>query len=181
MQKDEVQKALDRFKDHIIAQAKRNLTKGGKYGTHNVSKKLYNSIEGEVKVFPNSIGMYFSMEEYGAYQDLGVKGKKSASKAPKSPYRFGSGTGKKGGLTAAMEKWVTQRRIQFKDRKSGKFMSYKYTAWLMTRSIYSKGIKPSLFLTKPFEAAYKNLPNELIDKYGLEASKLFNDIIKQPK
>ena len=38
MQKDEVQKALDRFKDHIIAQAKRNLTKGGKYGTHNVSK-----------------------------------------------------------------------------------------------------------------------------------------------
>jgi hypothetical protein len=87
MQKDEVQKALDRFKDHIIAQAKRNLTNKDK----NVSKKLYNSIEGEVKVFPNSIGMYFSMEEYGAYQDLGVKGKKSASKAPKSPYRFGSG------------------------------------------------------------------------------------------
>ena len=177
MQKDEVQKALDRFKDHIIAQAKRNLTNKGK----NVTKKLYNSIEGEVKVFPNSIGMYFSMEDYWAYQDLGVKGKKSASKAPQSPYRFGSGTGKKGGLTAAMEKWVTQRRIQFKDRKSGKFMSYKSTAWLMTRSIYSKGIKPSLFFTKPFEAAYKNLPNELIDKYGLEASKLFNDIIKQPK
>lgn len=177
MQKDEVQKALDRFKDHIISQAKRNLTNKDK----NVSKKLYNSIEGEVKVFPNSIGMYFSMEDYWAYQDLGVKGKNSASKAPQSPYRFGSGTGKKGGLTAAMEKWVTQRRIQFKDRKSGKFMSYKSTAWLITRSIYSKGIKPSLFFTKPFEAAYKNLPNELIDKYGLEASKLFNDIIKQPK
>lgn len=177
MQKDEVQKALDRFKNHIIAQAKRNLTNKDK----NVSKKLYNSIEGEVKVMPNSIGMYFNMEDYWAYQDLGVKGKKSASKAPQSPYRFGSGTGKKGGLTAAMEKWVVQRRIQFKDRKSGKFMSYKSTAWLMTRSIYSKGIKPSLFFTKPFEAAYKNLPNELIDKYGLEASKLFNDIIKQPK
>ena len=181
MQKDEVQKALDRFKDHIIAQAKRNLTKGGKYGTHNVSKKLYNSIEGEVKVFPNSIGMYFSMEEYGAYQDLGVKGKNSASKAPKSPYRFGSGKGKKGGLTAAMEKWVTQRRIQFKSRETGMKLSYKNTSFLITRSIYSKGIKPSLFFTKPFEAAYKNLPNELIDKYGLEASKLFNDIIKQPK
>jgi hypothetical protein len=181
MQKDEVQKALDRFKDHIIAQAKRNLTKGGKYGTHNVSKKLYNSIEGEVKVFPNSIGMYFSMEEYGAYQDLGVKGKNSASKAPKSPYRFGSGKGKEGGLTAAIEKWVKQRRIQFKSRETGMKLSYKNTSFLITRSIYSKGIKPSLFFTKPFEAAYKNLPNELIDKYGLEASKLFNDIIKQPK
>ena len=177
MQKDEVQKALDRFKDHIIAQAKRNLTNKDK----NVSKKLYNSIEGTVKVMPNSIGMYFNMEEYGAYQDQGVKGKNSASKAPQSPYRFGSGTGKKGGLTAAMEKWVLHRRIQFKDRKSGKFMSYKSTAWLITRSIYSKGIKPSLFFTKPFEAAYKNLPNELIDKYGLEGMKAFNDIIKQPK
>lgn len=177
MQKDEVQKALDRFKDHIIAQAKRNLTNKDK----NVSKKLYNSIEGTVKVMPNSIGMYFNMEEYGAYQDQGVKGKESASKAPQSPFRFGSGKGKKGGLTAAMEKWVLQRRIQFKDRKSGKFMSYKSTAWLITRSIYSKGIKPSLFFTKPFEAAYKNLPNELIDKYGLEGMKAFNDIIKQPK
>ena len=177
MQKDEVQKALDRFKDHIIAQAKRNLTNKDK----NVSKKLYNSIEGEVKVFPNSIGMYFSMEEYGAYQDLGIKGKKSSSKAPQSPFRFGSGTGKKGGLTAAMEKWVKNRRIQFKDRKNGKFISYQSTAWLITRSIYSKGIKPSLFFTKPFEAAYKNLPEVLIEKYGLEGMKAFNDIIKQPK
>ena len=177
MQKDEVQKALDRFKDHIIAQAKRNLTNKDK----NVTKKLYNSIEGEVKVFPNSIGMYFSMEEYGAYQDLGIKGKNSASKAPQSPFRFGSKTGKEGGLTAAIEKWVKQRRIQFKSRETGMKLSYKNTSFLITRSIYSKGIKPSLFFTKPFEAAYKNLPNELIDKYGLEASKLFNDIIKQPK
>jgi len=181
MQKDEVQKALERFRDHVVNQAKRNLTKGGKYGSHNVTKKLYNSISGDVKVFPNSIGMYFSMEEYGAYQDLGVKGKNSSSKAPNSPFKFGTGTGKEGGLTEAMQKWVKNRRIQFKDRKTNKFMSYQSTALLITRSIYSKGIKPSLFFTKPFEAAYKNLPDELIDKYGLEASKLFFDIIKQPK
>jgi len=176
MQKDEVQKALDRFRDHVIGQAKRNLTTKDK----NVSKRLYNSLKGEVKAFPNSIGMYFSMEEYGAYQDLGVKGKKSSSKAPDSPYRFGSGTGKRGGLTEGMQKWVQRRRIQFRN-KDGKFMSYKSTAWVMTRSIYAKGIKPSLFFTKPFEAAYKNLPEELIEKYGLEATKLFQEFIKQPK
>jgi hypothetical protein len=176
MQKDEVQKALDRFRDHVIGQAKRNLTTKDK----NVSKRLYNSLKGEVKAFPNSIGMYFSMEEYGAYQDLGVKGKKSSSKAPNSPYRFGSGTGKRGGLTEGMQKWVQRRRIQFRN-KDGKFMSYKSTAWVMTRSIYAKGIKPSLFFTKPFEAAYKNLPDELIEKYGLEATKLFQEFIKQPK
>jgi hypothetical protein len=176
MQKDEIQKALERFRDHVVNQAKRNLTQKDK----NVSKKLHQSIKGDVKAMPNSIAMYFSMEEYGAYQDLGVKGKRSSAKAPNSPFKFGTGTGKKGGLTEAMKKWVARRRIQFKD-KEGKYMSYDSTAWLMTKSIYSKGIKPSLFFTKPFEAAYKNLPDELIEMYGLEASKLFFDIIKQPK
>lgn len=177
MQKDEVQKALERFRDHVVNQAKRNLTLKDK----NVSRKLHQSIKGDVKAMPNSIGMYFAMEEYGAYQDQGVRGKRSSTRAPNSPFKFGSGTGKKGGLTESMEKWVQRRRIQFKNKETGKFMSYKSTAWLMTKSIYSKGIKPSLFFTKPFESAYKNLPDELIDKYGLEASKLFFDIIKQPK
>jgi hypothetical protein len=177
MQKDEIQKALERFRDHVINQAKRNLTQKDK----NVSKKLHQSIKGEVKVMPNSIGMYFGMEEYGIYQDQGVKGKRSSAKAPNSPFKFGTGTGKKGGLTEGMKKWVAKRRIQFKDKKTGKFMSYDSTAWIMTKSIYSKGIKPSLFFTKPFESAYKNLPEELIQKYGIESSKLFFDIIKQPK
>lgn len=176
MQKDEVQKALERFRDHIVNQAKRNLTQGDK----NVSKKLHQSIKGEVKAMPNSIEMYFSMEEYGAYQDQGVRGKRSSAKAPKSPFKFGTGTGKKGGLTEAMQNWVQRRRIQFKN-KDGKFMSYDSTAWVMTKSIYSKGIKPSLFFTKPFEAAYKNLPKELIEKYGLETLKIFTQEIKQPK
>ena len=176
MQKDEIQKALERFRDHVVNQAKRNLTTKDK----NVSKKLHQSIKGDVKVMPNSIAMYFEMEEYGAYQDQGVRGKRSSAKAPDSPFKFGSGKGKKGGLTEAIEKWVQRRRIQFKN-DNGKFMSYKSTALVITKSIYSKGIKPSLFFTKPFEAAYKNLPEELIEIYGLEASKLFFDIIKQPK
>jgi len=95
MQKDEVQKALERFRDHVVNQAKRNLTQKDK----NVSKKLHQSIKGDVKAMPNSISMYFSMEEYGAYQDQGVRGKRSNAKAPNSPFKFGSGTGKKGGLT----------------------------------------------------------------------------------
>jgi hypothetical protein len=164
MEKTEVQKALDRFREHVISQSRANLTRGDK----NVNKKLYNSIKGVSKVSANSIELSFSMEEYGEFQDKGVKGKNSASKAPNSPFRFGSGTGRKGGLTEGIEKWVRQRRFQFKNRETGKFMSYKSTAWLITRSIYSKGIKPSLFFTKPFEKAFKNLPQELVELYGLD-------------
>ena len=173
--KEKIQKALDRFVKHVTSRAKANLTNGDR----NVSKKLYNSIKGEVKVMPNSIGVYFQMEEYGEFQDQGVKGKRSSSRAPKSPFKFGSGRGKKGGLTEAIEKWVKARRFQFRDKRSKKFMSYKSTAWLITKSIYAKGLKPTLFFTKPFQEAYKNLPDELAKEYGLEVTQLFKMSIKK--
>jgi hypothetical protein len=41
------------------------------------------------------------------------------------------------------------------------------------------GIKPSLFFTKPFEKAFKKLPDVLVDKYGLDAEQLFDSIMKE--
>ena len=172
VEKERIQKALDRFAKHVTTQAKRNLTQKD----HNDTKKLYNSIKSEVKVMPNSIGLYFTMEEHGLYQDLGVKGKRSSAKAPESPFKFGSGTGKEGGLTEAIEKWVTRKRFQFKSKEEGskgRYLSYKQTAHLITRSIYSKGLQPTLFFTRPFQAAFKNLPDEIVKEYGLEATELF--------
>ena len=173
MEQSEVKKSLERFRNHVISVSKRNLTNQRK----NVSKSLYNSIKGDVKAMPNSISLQFSMDYYGAFQDLGVKGKNSSDKAPKSPYKFGKGTGKKGGLTKGIFNWVKKRRIQFKDRKSGRFLSYESTAFLITRGIYNKGMKPSMFFTKPFESAYRNLPDELVVSFGLDAEKLFNQQI----
>lgn len=173
MEKTETQKALERFRNHVVSVSKRNLTKGNK----NVSKKLYNSIRGDVKAMPNSMSVQFYMEDYGAFQDLGVKGKNSSSKAPNSPFKFGSGTGQQGGLRKGIFDWVKKRRFQFKDRKSGRFLNYESTAFLITRGIYNKGMKPSMFFTKPFEAAYKNLPDELVQSFGLDTEKLFNQQI----
>jgi hypothetical protein len=173
MEKTEVQKALERFRNHVVSVSKRNLTNKNK----NVSKKLYNSIRGDVKAMPNSMSVQFYMEDYGAFQDLGVKGKNSSSKAPNSPFKFGSGTGQQGGLRKGIFDWVKKRRFQFKDRKSGRFLSYESTAFLITRGIYNKGMKPSMFFTKPFEAAYKNLPDELIQSFGLDTEKLLNQQI----
>lgn len=174
-EKAEIYKALDRFVKHVTSRAKANLTNGDR----NVSKRLYNSIKGEVTINSERTTVKFFMEKYGDFQDQGVKGKNSSAKAPNSPFKFGSGRGKKGGLTQAIQKWVEARRFQFKDRKSGKFMSYRATAFLITRSIYSKGLKPTLFFTKPYQAALKNLPDELAKEYGLEVKKLFKESIKK--
>lgn len=174
-EKAEIYKALDRFVKHVTSRAKANLTNGDR----NVSKRLYNSIKGEITINSERTTVKFFMEKYGDFQDQGVKGKNSSAKAPNSPFKFGSGRGKAGGLTKSIEKWVEARRFQFKDRKSGKFMSYRATAFLITRSIYSKGLKPTLFFTKPYQAALKNLPDELAKEYGLEVKKLFKESIKK--
>jgi hypothetical protein len=174
-EKAEIYKALDRFVNHVTSRAKANLTNGDR----NVSKRLYNSIKGEVTINSERTTVKFFMEKYGDFQDQGVKGKNSSAKAPNSPFKFGSGRGKEGGLTDSIQKWVEARRFQFKDRKSGKFMSYRATAFLITRSIYLKGLKPTLFFTKPYQAALKNLPQELAKEYGLEVKKLFKESIKK--
>jgi len=163
-----VQQELNRFAKYVIQQSRTNLTKSKK----NSSKELYNSLDYDLNVSPNSFSMSFLMEDYGIFQDKGVKGKTSSNKAPNSPFKFGSGRGKKGGLTEGIDKWVRRKRFQFRDRKSGRFMSYESTAFLITRSIYNKGIKPSLFFTKPFQKAFKNLDKDIIEAYKLDVEEL---------
>ena len=170
------QETLDKFIKHVVSQAKRNLTSSGK----NASKKLYNSISGEAKQFPNSIGIYFDMEEYGFFQDRGVKGTKSGSSLSK--FSFKSKGGKQGlkGMPppSAFDKWTIRRGIAPRG-KGGQFQKRKGLNFAIARSIFEKGIEPSLFFTKPFEAAFKNLPDDLIESYGFEVEDLFNDIMNQ--
>jgi hypothetical protein len=158
-----VEQVLKRFRDYVIQQSRSNLSKSDK----NVSKELYNSLKGEILTENNYSIVGFSMAEYGQFQDQGVKGKSSSLKAPNSPFKFGTGSGKKGGLTKSIDKWVRARGFQFRDKKSGKFLSYEQTGFLISRSIFQKGIKPSLFFTKPFEAGYKKyIDTDLMKAFG---------------
>jgi len=177
LDQDNIDIELKKFKDYVIQQSKSNLTKG----RHNFTKSLYNSIKGDSKAYPRSYLLSFSMEEHGSYQDQGVRGKNSNIKAPNSPFKFGTGTGKKGGLTTGIKKWVRAKRFQFKNRETGKFMSYDSTALLIARSIYNKGLKPTLFFTKPFNNAFKRLPEEMVKGLSMDVDRLFKYSLKQPK
>jgi hypothetical protein len=175
LKKEETLSTLEAFNKYVIQQARTNLTKKDK----NVSKKLYDSLKSKTKVNPNSIENYIEMEEYGQYLDLGVKGKVSSQRAPNSPFKYGSGTGRKGGLTEGIRGWVKARRFQFRNRDNGKFMSFEQTAQLITRSIYLKGTKPTLFFSKPFEKGFERLPDELIEAYGLDLESFMNFTLKE--
>lgn len=159
--------ALNAFKKFVIQQSRSRLTKGRK----NVNKKLYNSIDGDVKVSANSISLSFYMEDYGIFQDKGVSGTK---KKYNTPFSYTS----KRPPRKTLEEWISKRRFQFRDKK-GKFMSYKSMSFLIQRSIFEKGIKPSLFFTKPFEQGFKKLPDELIEAYGLDVEELLEFTLKR--
>lgn len=175
LERENTRIALEAFKDYVIQQSRSNLSKSNK----NVSKQLYNSLKGIIDVGPNSFSLKFMMEDYGKFQDEGVKGATSTyPESTKSPFKFGTGTGKKGGLSGGIRKWVEARRFQFRDAK-GRFTSYESTAYIISRSVWNKGIKASLFFTKPFEKGFKRLPEDLRKAYGLDVEEFLEYTIKQ--
>ena len=169
MLNDAIKKELKRFTDYVVKEARTNLTRLKK----NSTKTLYDSLKGNVKVSTNSFEMSIEMEEYGHFQDKGVSGKKVKYN---TPYSYKS----KMPPPNKLDKWIVRKGIAPRDKK-GNFISRKSLQFLIARSIFNNGIKPSLFLTKPFEAAFKTLPDELVEKFGLEVLDLFKYTIQNPK
>ena len=165
---ENVNKAINKFRAYVIQQSRSNLTKGKK----NVSKSLYNSLKSEVETENDYILIGFSMDKYGAFQDKGVKGSKSSEKAPNSPFKFTN----KMPPSKPLSDWAKKRNIRLRD-DSGKFKkgNYKTIGFLIARSIFEKGIKPSLFFTKPFEAGYKKfIDTDLIKAFSQDIDVIFS-------
>ena len=163
--------ALEAFKKFVIQQSRTRLSKSNK----NVSKELYNSLKGNIKVMPNSIAVEFEMEDYGIFQDKGVSG---TEKKYNTPYSYKS----KMPPVKPLADWAKSRNIRLRDEK-GKFKkgNYNTIGFLIARSIYRKGIKPSLFFTKPFEQGFKKLPDELINSFGLDVEDFLAFTLKEDR
>ena len=168
---ENVQEILDEFKANVINEAKRNLS------AQNTAGRLKDSLKGYVKESKNSIQVSFEMEAYGFFQDQGVKGVKSGKSLGGYRYTRRGGQGSLKGMPPpkAFDKWTVRKGIAPRD-KEGRFIKRKSLNFLIARSIFNKGIKPTLFFTKPFEKYYKRLPKELTEKYALDMVNLFNTI-----
>jgi hypothetical protein len=175
MLKKETEKYLNDFAKYVIQQSRSNLTKGDK----NVNKNLYNSLDKEIEVGANSFRLAFLMEDYGKFQDKGVSG---IEQKYNTPFSYKSKGGKRGlkGMPPpkAFDKWNIKRGLAPRDEK-GKFLSRKQTNFLVALKVFKKGIKPSLFFTKPFEKAFERLPDELIEAYGLDVEQFLEYTINK--
>lgn len=164
----EVKQAFDAFGKYVVQQSRSNLTRE----KHRDTSKLYQSLDYNTIVYPSgAVAFTLSMEDYGEFVDQGVQGVLSSAKAPQSKFKFGTGTGKKGGLTEGIDRWVRSKRIQFR-KPNGRFMTYDSTAFLIRKSIWLTGIKTTKFFSLPFERAYKRLPDEVLASYGIGVERL---------
>ena len=59
------------------------------------------------------------------------------------------------------------------------FSTRKTLQFLIARSIYQNGLKPSLFFTKPFEKHYKDLPVVLEKAFELDVDEFIDFVTKQ--
>ena len=166
----ETQHVLKVYRDLIIEEAKANLAKPqGKFRKpKNASGTLSDSIQGTDKFEKGKlIEAGIQMEAYGEFIDKGVSGVK---KKYDTPYSY------KDRMPPAnkLDKWTVRRGIAPRDAK-GKFIPRKSLLWLISRGIYNNGIKPSLFMTKPFEKYMDKLPVELATAFT-EDSKVYLEL-----
>jgi hypothetical protein len=173
-----VKEELNRFAKYVISQSRANLTRGKK----NSSKELYNSLDSNVKVSKNSFELTFLMEEYGVFQDKGVKGTKSNYVENKdSPFSYKSKGGKNGlkGMPPpkAFDKWIIRKGLKGIRDNKGQFISRKSLQFMIARSVFEKGVKASLFFTKPFKKAFKGLNKDLVEAYKLDVEALMKNSI----
>jgi len=146
----EFEKALEKYAKYVIQQARSNLTKG----KQNSSKELYNSLS--YKVQKKSV--LFDMLDYGSFQDEGVKGKKSTyPESSSSPFKYKN----KMPPSSVFDKWSIRRGIAPRD-KQGRFINRKSLNYLLARSIYNKGIRATMFFTKPFEAGLDKFSDDIV-------------------
>ena len=162
--------ALREFAKYVVQQSRSNLTKSKK----NSSKNLYNSIEGKTSTGANSFSLSFIMEDYAMFQDKGVRGAGGTRKTT-SQFKRTNNKGKiwkqKGGnspFSFKENRKPSVKHFEAWSRKKG------LSAYAVREAVFRQGIKPSFFFTKPFERAFKNLPNQVVEAFALDIKDLLD-------
>ena len=162
-----VEQILETFGERVTRLAKINIgatrTVNGKKRRIEYTGKLRESLDYDVKENPNSIEFSISMEDYGVGVDQGQKPGTLAS-------------------LSKLREWIRKKPARLRDSQ-GRFvkMSNKQVAnfaEFIQYKINQYGTQPTNFLTEPFEAEFKKLPDELIEAYGLDVEELLNQSLR---
>jgi hypothetical protein len=162
MARQELVKAvMVKFAKYVIQQARTNLSRK----KQNVTGELYKSLDYDLNVGKNSFSLTFKMEDYGLYQDAGVRGAKSTyASAARSPYKYTN----KQPPASAFSQWAIKKGLEGVRNKKGQFVGRKSLQFALARSIYEKGIPATKFFSTPFGIAFNRLPPDLLNAFKID-------------
>ena len=166
-----VKESLTTFGKRVVSRSRANLTRN----KMNVTKDLYNSVEYDLNVSKNSFSLSFYLEDYADFQDKGVSG---TDKKYSTPYSYKTSSNLLGFelATGTFARWAKFRGIRFRSL-GGQFAkgNFKTIGVAIAIAKKRKGIKPTHFFSKPFEAAFKDLPEEVIEAFGLDLTNIITE------
>ena len=160
--KELLDSVLTKFAKFVIQQSRSNLTKG----KHNFDKTLYNSLSYKLSVGENSFSLAFDMEDYGEFQDKGVRGAGGTRKttsafnrrnnkgkiwkqnAPDSPFQFKN----KKPPISAFKRWAEEKGLN---------------PYAVRESVFRQGIPATKFFSTPFRLGFNKLPSEIVEAFRL--------------
>ena len=124
----------------------------------NASRDLYNSLNFEVKIGKQSINLDILLNDYWKYLEYGCKGTKTSYPEAYYPAHFPP--------TKAIEEWIKIKPV-IPEQRNGKLPTQKQLVYLISRSIYRKGIEPRFIFRDAVDDVWEQLKdalNEAIEK-----------------
>ena len=173
-----VKAVLDTFGASLVKQSRANLTRKKK----KASGALYKSLDYEVKESKNSFQFSFLMEDHGDFVDKGVKGV-GGTKADGTNWKKKKVTNnkykyfKKKPPISMLNGWTIRKGIAPRNKK-GRFTKRKGLLFAIVTSIFHTGLETTSFYSRPFDLAFKKLPDDVVEAYGLELDKFLEASIK---
>jgi hypothetical protein len=147
----ELQKVLQEYAQEAEALYKSKLTSGEK----NASKKLLDSVKGNVVVGEQEYEVTLTLEHYWKYVEFGRQGKES-SPLKAYPGAYPPGKAAFPPMNAILE-WIKVKPVVPRPDRNGRIPTQKQLAFLISRKIWNEGIEP-------FPAVHQT-SEELNEKY----------------
>ena len=167
-------RVLEKWKKYVVSQARRNLSvngtsKDGKLYTSLrgvIDKRMNRGLKGRFTGGSSLPSLSFEYPAYGEFLDQGVTGTNPDKEGHVSNGRYSFKKGKRSIKVkgnSALARWAKKRGLN---------------KWAVAKSVHQKGIKRTLFFTKPFKARYK----AYVDMYNSAAADdMTNNIARQIK
>ena len=147
---------LNEWKNYVVLGSRSRLRRSGVYK----GSRLQKSIKGQItqKLFRDGKGRFtgggerpiltFSFNAYGEFVDQGVRGTDSRVKGyvGEGKYRFKKS--KKRIPVSAVKQWAERRGLN---------------AWAVSRNVHRRGIKRSLFFSRPFELSMERFSDRFAE------------------